>query len=389
MRGTLLLAWRYVSHHRIRSGILVLSIALVGFLPLAVSMLVGHFETTMMARARAVPLVVGAKASRYDLLLSALYFKGRMSERLTMAEVKRIAAEGLATPVPVYIEHTARGYPVVGTTLEYLRRLDRGLAAGTPPLRLGDAMVGSAVAEELGLSPGSRLDSDVKHLYDLSASYPLRMRVTGILSPTGGPDDRAVFVDVKTVWVIDGLAHGHQDVVESVRPEAVLRRDDGNVAVDSSIIQYQEITEENRASFHFHGDPDGFPITAVLVWPKDARARTLLKARYGVSKTAQILVPTAVIEELMGFLFRLKRFFDANVVLVSVATGLFLALIVLLSLRIRERERETLRKIGCSRMTTFWLQTTELGLVIAGGAGLAIGFAFASFEYVVRVHGLV
>ena len=159
--------------------------------------------------------------------------------------------------------------------------------------------------------------------------------------------------------------------------------------MDSSIVQYYEITPENRGSFHFHGDPETFPITAVLVWPRNARARTLLKARYGVSKTAQILVPSVVIEELMGFLFQLKRFFDANVILVTIATGLFLALIVLLSLRIRERERQTLFHIGCSRFTTFRLQVTELCMLILAGVILAAVFAAGFFTYVVEVRGLV
>jgi putative ABC transport system permease protein len=389
MRPMLLLAWRYVAHHRIRSLILVVCIALIAFLPLAVSALVERFETAMMARARSVPLVVGAKASRYDLLLSALYYKGRMKERLSMAEVGTLRADGLGAPVPVFVEHSARGYPVVGTTLDYFDRLERRFASGTPPLVLGDAVLGAGVAAELGLGPGDRILSDAEHLYDLSASYPLNMRVVGVLAPSESPDDRAVFVDIKTAWVIEGLCHGHQDVVKDVDPAAVFERTDDNVTVDNSIDEYQEITPENIDSFHFHGDPATFPITAVLVWPRTDKGRTLLKAHYGASRTAQILVPTAVVAELMGFLFKLKRFFDANVILVTLATGLFLTLIVLLSLRIRKRERETLFKIGCSRLTMFWLQSAELGMIVIAGVILAVVMSWGFFAYVVRYQGLI
>jgi putative ABC transport system permease protein len=389
MRSTLLLAWRYVGHHRIRTLILVVSIALVGLLPLAVSLLIARFETAMMARARSVPLVVGARASPYDLLLSTLYYRGRMKERLTMAEVEALREGGLGDPIPVSVDHTARGYPIVGTTLDFFERLGRRCAAGDLPLVLGDAVLGATVAADLGLGPGDRIPSDPKHLYDLSATYPLKLRIVGVLAPSASPDDRAVFVDLKTDWVIDGLCHGHQDVTKEVDPAAVFRRTDDNVAVDGSIPDYNEITPANIDSFHFHGDPKTFPVTAVLVWPKSEKGRTLLKAHYGASKTARIIVPTAVVEELMGFLFRLKRFFDANVVLVTAATGLFLTLIVLLSLRIRKRERETLYKIGCSRATMFWLQSAELGMIVLAGIVLAVLLALAFFGYVVRFHGVI
>ena len=37
--------------------------------------------------------------------------------------------------------------------------------------------------------------------------------MVGILAPTSTPDDEAVFVDIKTAWVISGIGHGHEDVV--------------------------------------------------------------------------------------------------------------------------------------------------------------------------------
>ena len=58
------------------------------------------------------------------------------------------------------------------------------------------------------------------------------------------------------------------------RPEAaprVLSREDGNVVANASVVQYNEITAENIDSFHFHGDLGAFPLTAILVLPRDAR----------------------------------------------------------------------------------------------------------------------
>ena len=37
--------------------------------------------------------------------------------------------------------------------------------------------------------------------------------VVGVLPPTNTPDDDGIFVDIKTAWVIQGIGHGHEDVV--------------------------------------------------------------------------------------------------------------------------------------------------------------------------------
>ena len=55
---------------------------------------------------------------------------------------------------------------------------------------------------------GGHVVSSPESVFDLAGVYPLKMAVVGVLAPTHTPDDDAVFVDVKTAWVIAGLAHG-------------------------------------------------------------------------------------------------------------------------------------------------------------------------------------
>ncbi len=40
------------------------------------------------------------------------------------------------------------------------------------------------------------------------------MPVVGVLARAGTPDDSAVFVDIKTAWVIAGIGHGHTDLTD-------------------------------------------------------------------------------------------------------------------------------------------------------------------------------
>ncbi len=72
-----------------------------------------------MSRAVSTPLVVGVKGSSLDLVMNTLYFNDEIPELMTMAEAGRIEDSGLALPIPVFVRFQTRGYPIIGTTLEY------------------------------------------------------------------------------------------------------------------------------------------------------------------------------------------------------------------------------------------------------------------------------
>jgi putative ABC transport system permease protein len=364
MGRVLLLAWRYVAYHKVKTLILILGLTLTIVLPLAAHLLIAHFGSAWMARARATPLVVGARGNRFDLVLKTLYFGSAHVDTTHLSEVETIRAGALGEPIPLHLRYTARGYPIVGTTLGYFEFRGLRVARGTLPLRLGQAVLGATVAAELQLGPGDSLFSDQQSLYDIASTYPLKMHIAGVLEKSDTPDDQAVFIDLKTAWIIDGITHGHQDVAAATDDSVILQRTEENVVTNAAIVEYNEVTPENIDSFHTHAEPDELPLSTIIVRPRDPKSATLLKARYNVSETHRMLVPAEVVEELLGLVFRVKRFFDANFALIAVSTGLFIALVVLLSQRIRQREMETMFKIGCSRMTTFWLQAAELAIVL-------------------------
>jgi putative ABC transport system permease protein len=306
-----------------------------------------------------------------------------------MAEVESIRDSGLATPIPMHLRYTAREFPIVGTTLDYFEFRGLQIATGHALGQIGQAVLGANVAAELNLGPGDSLFSDQTSLYDITQTYPLKMHIVGVLTKTGTPDDGAVFVDMKTAWIIAGICHGHQDVAQTDDPKLILKRDKENVMTSAAIVEYNEVTPENLASFHMHAQPPELPLSAIIVVPNDDKSATLIKARYGLSETHQMLVPAEVVDELMGLVFRVKKFFDANFALIAVSTLLFIILVVLLSQRIRKREMETMFKIGCSRRMVFWLQAAELGIVILIAAVLASGLSIAALLAAPRFAGLM
>jgi putative ABC transport system permease protein len=377
--GPLYLAWRYLAYHRVKAVLLIASVTLIVYLPVGLRVLVEQSAAELEARARATPLLVGARGSALELALNALYFEPDPPAAAPYAQVERVAASGLAEAIPLHVRFRARGYPIVGTTLEYLDFRGLRVSEGRRMAVLGECVVGAAVARELDLSPGDALVSSPESVFDLAGVYPLRMRVTGVLAPAHTPDDRAVFVDLKTTWVLEGLGHGHQDLARAEADAAILTREGDRITANASVLQYNEITADNIDSFHFHGDLADHPVTAVLAVPPDEKSRVLLMGRFTApDETAQIAVPAAVMQELLGTIFTVQSYVVAAIATVALATLITTALVFLLSLRLRRRERETLVKIGGARGSVAVVLASEVIFVLGISIAIASGLTAAT-----------
>jgi putative ABC transport system permease protein len=256
----LFLAWQYLVFNRFRSLTMVACVTLIAALPLSLEVLLDESERQLLSRAESTPLLLGAKGSALDLVMNALYFDDEVPELISMLAVDELLATDLADPLPLYTRFNARGFPIVGTTLGYFdfRALD--IAQGRQMAVLGEAVLGATVAESLGLNPGDSLLSSPETVFDLAGIYPLKMKVVGVLGRSHTPDDLAVFTDIKTTWVIEGLGHGHQDVSQVTDETLIMQRTESGVVASPKLFQYSEITDDNIDSFHFHGHHSARPL---------------------------------------------------------------------------------------------------------------------------------
>jgi putative ABC transport system permease protein len=369
------MAWRYLSYHRVRTGLLVLALTITIALPLVVDVLTSRYEAALRTRAAATPLVLGAKGSRFDLIMSSLYLRIVDLETVPYREGAAIAADGLADVIPLHIRFAARGRPIVGTSPGYFAFRELAFEAGHAPRRLGDCVVGAAAARDLGVRVGGFVLTDPENVYDLAASYPLRMRVTGVLAASGTSDDHAVFTAIKTTWLIEGHLHGHTDLGEG-------RAEGEHVVANASVVTYQEVTDENLASFHLHGDKGHLPVSGFVVLPRTPKARTIVRSRVNLAanSTVRLVDPAEVVEEIMRIVLRIQRFVKVVAFVLGFATGLLVLLLIGLSLRMREAEFKTLHRLGCSRLAVVRLLVTEwLLILLASGALIALAVWLASW----------
>jgi putative ABC transport system permease protein len=393
MRDVLYLAWKYLAYHRFKTGILVASITLIVYLPIGLNVLVNQSARQLTSRAEATPLLVGAKGSPLELVLRSLYFDSDVPAEMRYAELVRVQSSGLADGIPVHSRFRTRHSPIVGTSLEYFEFRGLEMETGRHIGMLGECVLGAQAARVAGAGPGDSVMSAPESVFDIAGVYPLKMKVVGVLRPGGTPDDDAVFVDVKTAWVIAGLAHGHQDLSQADAQSGVLRREGNEIIANASVMQYNEITADNVTSFHFHGDADGFPITAVIAVPKDQKSGTMLQGRYlGDDELVQIVQPSTVMDELLKTILTVQRYVSIAIAVVAAATFATMTLVFMLSWQLRRREMETIIKIGGSRGRIAALVAAEIVCVMMSGAVLAallslatLWFATSATELLVRM----
>lgn len=356
------LAWRYVSRHRLQTLLLAGALALVMALPLCLRVLVGAAESAMRQRASDTPQLLGSRGSALDLMLTALYFKRQPLPTVTMAHLHELRDTHLAEAIPLDARFHAQQTPIIGTEIEYFGFRHLRLAQGKMLTRLGDCVIGARVAAQRGLVQGGALFSSQEQVFDMAGVYPLKMRITGVLAANGSADDDAIFVDLKTTWLIEGLAHGHDDV--STQPDAVLKATPDNLIANSSVRMFSEVTDANLGSFHFHGDDSAHQLSAIIVRPKDAKSEALLAGRYQKSSlSVQLIRPIQEYDLLMSTLFQMEKLAYSILAVTLLAAATVSALVFTLSFRIRRREFSTLADIGISPRDLILTQAFEAALV--------------------------
>ena len=375
------IAWKYLSFGKARTLTLVACITLIISLPLSLNLLLDESERQLLSRADTTPLVLGAQGSALDLMMNTLYFDDEVPKPISMAGVEELVSTSLGLPIPMYARFQARGFPVVGTSLDYFDFRNLKIKEGRQLAVLGETVIGAEVAKRLGLTPGDSIVSSPETVFDLAGVYPLKMKVVGVLERTHSADDLAVFVDVKTAWVIQGMGHGHEDLARTDDDSIILDRSEDNVVASARLLQYTEINRDNINSFHFHGDPENYPLTAVITLPNDEKSGTILRGRYLGHTNYQIETPKDVIDGLMQNIFRIKNMLDGIILVVGLATVAAIILVFAMSLRLRQREINTITKLGCRRMTIVGLLSAEVVIILLVSGLLCLGLVLLTQHY--------
>ena len=190
----------------------VLTVALLA-LGIATVVVVLLFQRALEDRlgrdARGIDLVVGAKGSGLQLVLSSVFHADVPTGNVRLRELRDIARHPMvAGVIPLSLGDSYRGLRIVGTSHAYVGHYGGRLADGRLWERPMEAVAGSRAARETGLRPGASFVG----AHGLGGGSALLhgenpFEVVGVLRETGTVLDRLILTGSESVWVVHAV-HG-------------------------------------------------------------------------------------------------------------------------------------------------------------------------------------
>lgn len=374
MKDALFLAIRYLRSAPWRTTILVFCTAIAIVLPVNTMVAVRILTEKLQARGVETPILIGQKGDDFDLTMNALYFKGRIGDPITMSVYQTVSEMHAGISVPLYIQHSASQSPIVGTNIDYFDARRLSIQTGRPFALLGEVVLGSAVAADFQAQVEDTLRSDLQNLYNIAGAYPMNLKVVGVLKPTGTVDDHGIFADVRTVWALDGLLHGHDKVGASNSLNG--DQETENLEATAAIFMFPELNDDNRSTFHLHGDEGTMPLSSVAIFPIDQQSHDILLGHFALSEQLQAMKPSEVVDDILAIVLQLQQGLNVYFGALFVSTTAFFCLVLGLSLQLRRTELELIRRIGGSKTTMRNMVLAELGILFLLAMGVASVFTW-------------
>ena len=200
---TIALAWRYLWSRPLAAGLNVLLLSL-GLASLAFVLLVSHQINKAFERDLAgIDVVVGAKGSPMQLILSGVFHLDVPTGNVPLAAVKALEKHPLvAKLIPISLGDSFRGFRIVGTTPDYITHYQASFVQGTLWAAPMQAVIGAQVAAQSGLKVGDSF-SGSHGLGGGGASHgQAPYVVSGVLPASGSVLDRLVLTALESVWQV-------------------------------------------------------------------------------------------------------------------------------------------------------------------------------------------
>ena len=333
------LAWAYLRERPLNTFLNIFLLALGVAMIVVLLLFSAQVEDRLTKDSRGIDMVVGAKGSPLQLILSSIYQIDMPTGNISLTDAKKLSKHPMIkTIVPLALGDAFRGFRIVGTEHSYLKLYDAKLAQGelwTKPL---DAVLGAKVARISALKIGDNFTGS----HGLGAGggehEAAPFKVVGILAETGSVADRLVLTGIDSVWKM----HEHH----SEKEDHATDHDDSDEGkeVTSLLIQYRT------------------PLAGASL-PREINSQTAMQAASPAFETARLL-------SLVGFGVDTLRAFA----LVLMASALLSMLIALTNMLDERRyDLAIMRTLGAGNRWLFALVIVQ-GLILAL-AGALIGIA--------------
>ncbi len=219
--STVRLLWAYLRARPLMTLLTTLLVALGMATVVIVTLVTGQFDERLRRDAAGIDLVVGAKGSPLQLVLSGVYHLDVPPGNIALSALDELRANRLvAQAVPISLGDSFRGFRIVGTEPEFLAMHAARFSSGQVFSAPMQAVLGARVAAEAGLTTGAQFAGT----HGMAAGGPTHgdetYTVSGVLAATGGVIDRLVVTSTESIWQTHEHGHGAPARPASVPPKA-------------------------------------------------------------------------------------------------------------------------------------------------------------------------
>lgn len=333
-----------------------------------------HIQNRINTDGKNVDIVVGAKGSPLQLILSSVYHIDIPTGNIAYDQAQKwMKHPHVKTAIPLALGDNWKGYRIVGTTPDYLAHYQSTISHGRVWDKDYEAIVGSSVGLKIGeefSGAHGLIEGGHKHG---SQHYT----VTGIIEPTGTVLDRLILTSLNSVLDIHGLA----SVSPLKNANEAHSQEDHNHDHDHHEHDEHEHHEHHEHHDHAHmGEPE---ITALLLTTKSPIANINLPRSINKDTNLQAVNPALEMARLTSMMGLGSQSFAALSTLLIIIASLSVFAGLASSLENRMGDLAVLRAIGYSKQRVFKIIALEgffivlIGIVIGFIMGLA-GFILAS-----------
>ncbi len=347
--NTVAISWRYLWSRPLAAGLNVLLLSL-GLASMAFVLLVSHqIERAFERDLAGIDVVVGAKGSPMQLILSGVFHLDVPTGNVPLAAVKELEQHPqVAKLIPISLGDNFRGFRIVGTTPDYMAHYQATLAQGRLWSAPMQAVLGAQVAQQSGLKVGDQFAGS-HGLGGGGASHgQTPYVVSGVLAPSGSVLDRLVLTALESVWQVH-----ETDTAQDAEDRKIL---ESERELTLALIQYRT------------------PLAAVT-FPRFINTTTDMQAAAPALEITRLLNMIGVGTDMLRAL--------AGVLLLTAGLSVFIALWS--AVRERRTDLALLRMLGASPgkvaglllCEAFWLAllATLLGLLMGQGLTALVGWA--------------
>jgi putative ABC transport system permease protein len=356
------LSWKNIWHKPFNAllslSLLALGVGLIALLLLLNRQIQAQFERNLAG----IDLVIGAKGSPLQLILSSMYHIDAPTGNISIEEARPFLNPRhplIETAIPLSLGDSHRGYRIVGTTPGFLELYALQVAEGRLWEKPMEVVAGRAVAEALGLKVGSRFRSSHGFVEDENLVHEdaQAFEVVGILEPSGSVADQLLLCDAQSVW----LVHDHEEEATAAEEEHAHGPDEQHHGHEAEPNARPD-QPSGRMALLAHPEQD---ITALLIRFK-GRSYQALNMQRAINENTNMQAATPAIE--INRLYNiLGGWLDALQILAYVIIGVSaLSVFVSLYSSLRERRYElAIMRVGGATPRTLFLLIVMEGLLLA------------------------